>query len=124
MTGLHGAPDAEELLAAVEEFLRDRLGPDVPDEHRFHLRVAVNVLGIVRRELALGPEQAAAHRDRLAALGVADDRELADRIRAGEIPPGTRAAVLASVRDKLRVANPRYLDDRSDDRPDNEGSAR
>jgi hypothetical protein len=111
MTGPHDVPTAGELIEAVEEFLRDRLAPDVPDEHRFHLRVAVNVLGIVRRELALGPEQAAAHRDRLAALGVADDRELADRIRAGDVPPGTRAAVLASVLDKLRVANPRYADD-------------
>jgi uncharacterized protein DUF6285 len=110
MTGPHDAPTAGELLAAVEEFLRDRLFPDVPDEHRYHLRVAMNVLGVVRRELALGPEQAVAHDDRLAALGVTDDRELADRIRAGDVPPGTREAVLASVLDKLRVANPRYID--------------
>src|SRR5262245_57669116 len=101
---VHDAPSADELLEAVTEFLRDRLGPDVPDEHRFHLRVAVNVLGIVRRELALEPSQAAAHAERLAALGVADDRELADRIRSGTAPDGTREAVYASVLDKLRVA--------------------
>jgi hypothetical protein len=31
------------------------------------------------------------------------------------VPPGTREAVLASVRDKLRVANPRYLNDEASD---------
>lgn len=109
---LHDAPDAGELLAAVVEFLRDRLAPDVPDEHRYHLRVAVNVLEVVRRELALGPEQERAHRERLAALGVADDADLARRLRSGDLDAaGVRDAVLASVVDKLLVANPRYLEE-------------
>lgn len=109
---LHDKPDADELLAAVTEYLRDRLAPDVPAEHRYHLRVAVNVLEIVRRELALGPEQEQAHRERLAALGVADDAELARRLRSGDTDPAeVRDAVLASVVDKLRVANPRYLEE-------------
>jgi hypothetical protein len=109
---VHDAPGADQLLESVVEFLRDRLAPDVPDEHRFHLRVAVNVLEIVRRELSLGPEQERAHRERLADLGVADDVELARRLRAGELDPAAvRAAVLESVVDKLRVANPRYLED-------------
>lgn len=107
---LHDRPDVDELLEAVVEFLRDRL--DVPDEHRYHLRVAVNVLEIVRRELALGPAQERAHRERLAALGVADDAELARRLRSGETDPAAvRDAVLESVVDKLRVANPRYLEE-------------
>lgn len=109
---LHDKPDADELLAAVTEYLRDRLAPDVAAEHRYHLRVAVNVLEIVRRELALGPEQEQAHRERLAALGVADDAELARRLRSGDTDPAeVRDAVLASVVDKLRVANPRYLEE-------------
>ena len=107
----HDAPDADELLAAVVEYLRDRLAPDVPDEHRYHLRVAVNVLEVVRRELALGPAQERAHRERLAALGVDDDADLARRLRSGEVEAAdVRDAVLASVVDKLRVANPRYLE--------------
>lgn len=108
----HGKPDADQLLAAVAEYLRDELAPDVPERHRYHLRVAVNVLEIVRRELALGPAQEQAHRERLAALGVADDAELARRLRSGETDPASvRAAVLESVVDKLRVANPRYLEE-------------
>lgn len=106
---VHDRPDLDELLAAVVEFLRDL---DVPEEQRYHLRVAVNVVEIVRRELALGPAQETAHQERLAALGVGDDAELARRLRSGELDPAAvRAAVLESVVDKLRVANPRYLEE-------------
>jgi hypothetical protein len=80
---------------------------------QFHSRVAVNVLAMVERELQVGPTQAAVHRDRLAQLGCADDKELARRIREGELDdrlPEVRELVWATVRDKLTVANPKYLD--------------
>lgn len=110
--GLYGAPDADQLLESVAEFLRDELFAVVPEEHKFHLRVAINVLQIVRREIALAPAQLPEHRRRLAELGVAGDGDLARRIRAGEIDrEAVRAAITASVLDKLRVANPGYLDD-------------
>ncbi len=76
---------------------------------RFHARVAVNMLAIVERELVLGPAQAEAHAERLARLGVADDAELARRIRAGELDDRldeVKAAVAASVRDKLTRREP------------------
>ncbi len=38
------------------------------------------------------------------------NRELALRIRTGDIPEGTLAHLLATVADKLRVASPRYLE--------------
>src|SRR5205823_63502 len=38
------------------------------------------------------------------------NRELALRIRAGDIPEGTLAHLLATVADKLRIASPRYLE--------------
>lgn len=87
MTTPHDAPTAGELIEAVVEFLGDPLFGVTPEEHRFHLRVAINVLEIVRRELTLGPGQTDAHRERLRALGVADDGELASRIRSGEVDP-------------------------------------
>ena len=80
---------------------------------QFHTRVAVNVLATVQREIELGPEQAAAHRARLDALGFADEGELAAAIRRGEVDDRydeIKAAVTATVTDKLKVANPKYLD--------------
>ena len=38
------------------------------------------------------------------------NRELALLIRAGDIPEGTLAHLLATVADKLRIASPRYLE--------------
>ncbi len=113
MTGPHDMPTAAELVEAVREWLERDVAPEADGRLRFHARVAVNMLAIVERELALGPAQAEAHAERLARLGVADDAELAQRIRSGELDDRldeVKAAVAASVRDKLTVANPRYLD--------------
>ena len=109
----HDVPTAEQLLEAVREWLERDVMPAVDGRLRFHARVAVNVLAIVERELALGPAQAEAHRARLAGLGVADEAELASRIRAGDLDDRldeVKDVVWATVRDKLAVANPRYLD--------------
>jgi Domain of unknown function (DUF6285) len=112
---LHSHPDAGELLDATIEFLGDVLAPAVPAEHAFHLRVAVNALRIVRRELEQEGADEAAHRDRLAALGFADDAALAAALRAGEVPADlmaqVRAGLLADAEARLRVANPRFAAD-------------
>ena len=79
---------------------------------RFHARVAANALATVQRELELGPAMAAAHEERLARIGVADEAELAAAIRAGDIVDRHAEVVTAlaeSVVDKLRVANPGYF---------------
>lgn len=107
----HDVPTAAELVEAVREWIdRDVAGGNAD---RFHARVASNVLAIVERELALGPAHSVAHDARLVALGVQDDAELADAIRSGRMDDraaDVRDAVWAAVRDKLRVANPGYLD--------------
>ena len=114
MSTLHGRPSLDELLEATREFLADVLAPTVAAEHAFHLRVAVNVLDIARRELALGDRQNAAHAERLARLGFADDRALADAIRADTIAEHAdvqvRDAVMEDIVARLAVANPSYLD--------------
>ena len=114
MTGeLHGRPTSEELVEAVREFLENDVMTSTEGRIRFHTRVAVNVLGMVQREIELGPAQAAAHRARLDALGFADETALADAIRSGEVDDRyeeIKAAVYDTVVDKLKVANPKYLD--------------
>jgi aminoglycoside phosphotransferase (APT) family kinase protein len=51
----HGRPTASELLDAVHGFLTDQVMPATGGHISFHARVAANVLGIVARELELGP---------------------------------------------------------------------
>ena len=108
---LHGRPTALELLEAVREFLAGdvvkaggRLG--------FHARVAANAVAIVERELRIGARQEAEHEEELAHLGFASEVELAAAIRAGvfdERMAELVAAVRATVRARLEVANPGYI---------------
>lgn len=108
----HDVPSVAELVEAVREWIeRDVTGDRAPS--RFHARVAANILAIVERELELGPAQSRAHAARLEQLGVADDAALAAAIRDGSLDSRldeVRELVWASVRDKLAVANPEYLD--------------
>jgi signal transduction protein with GAF and PtsI domain len=93
-------PTPDELAQAIEEFLAGEIFPTL-DDHRLRFRtlVALNALGIVRRELAGLPPQ--------------DDdeqRELATRIRAGDVAAGTLARVKADVAERLRIASPHYVE--------------
>ena len=115
MVNPHDVPSARELVEAVREWLERDVMSGTSGRLQFNARVAVNVLAMVERELEVGPQQAAAHTARLAAFDCADDTELARRIREGELDDRlaeVRAAVFASVLDKLAVANPRFVNDR------------
>jgi signal transduction protein with GAF and PtsI domain len=93
-------PTAQELAEAIQEFLAGEILPTLTDHRlRFRTLVAVNALGIVYRELAALPAE-----------DDAAQRELAARIRAGDVPPGTVARVKADVEARLRIASPGYLD--------------
>jgi hypothetical protein len=123
-------PSAAELLEQVRLFLEERVVAALDGPGRFHARVAANLLAIVGRELegeeaalvaewtrlaallgrppAAPPARTAALREAVTAL----THELCARIRRGDADAGpfraaTRAAVEASVRAKLAVANPR-----------------
>ena len=79
---------------------------------QFHTRVSVNALRMVERELELGAAQEDAHAAALARLGVADEAELARAIRDGALDDrrdDVLDVVRETVRAKLEVANPRYL---------------
>ena len=92
-------PDAGELLEAVLEFLATEVLPNAADQRqKFRTLVAMNALGIARRELEsteqFPPED--------------DLRELARRIRAGA--PADLAELKEHVAAKLRISNPAYLE--------------
>jgi hypothetical protein len=93
-------PTPDELAEAIEEFLAGEILPTLDDPRlRFRTLVALNALGIVRRELGkLPPEDDA------------EQRELAARIRVGDVPVGTLARVRADVEARLRIDSPRYLE--------------
>jgi hypothetical protein len=121
----HDVPSAMDLLAAVREFLEGDVVPATEGRVKFHARVAANVLAMVVRELALGPAQAAAHAEGLSRLGVDDDSALARAIRSGALDDRldeVTALVRADVVDKLRVANPGYMDGNGD--PGGSGTGR
>ena len=106
-------PDAAGLVEAVREFLEKDVMNATEGRVQFHTRVAVNVLGMVERELRLGREQATRHQELLESLGVASEADLAAAIRDGSLDhraADVRAAVTETVRAKLEVANPRYLE--------------
>jgi len=106
-------PSAAELVEAVREFLEREVMGATEGSVRFHTRVAANVLAMVERELHDGRRFEADHAARLATLGVASEAELAAAIRAGELDDridSVRSVVQATVLDKVRVANPGYLD--------------
>jgi hypothetical protein len=93
-------PTAQELTEAILEFLGGEILPTLTDHRlRFRMLVAMNALGIVYRELE--------------ALPVEDDselRELARRIREGDVPPGTLPRVKADVEARLRISSPQFLE--------------
>ncbi len=111
-------PTAAELIEAVREFVAGPVTAALSDQAAFHARVATNVLAMVERELDLGPASDAAELARLEALlGCAGslaelNAELARQIRDGALDR-RRAEVLDHLRrtsrDKLSIANPRYL---------------
>jgi hypothetical protein len=92
-------PTAAELAESVREFLETEILPALSDQRlRFRALVAMNALGMVERELAAPPD------------GRAADRELARRIRAGEVGAEALPELKRAVAAKLLVSNPAYLE--------------
>jgi len=94
-------PNASELIEAVFEFLAGEVLPTAEDQRlKFRTLVAMNALGIARRELESNEPD----------LTDEELRELASLIRAGDVPPAAHAKLKAHVAAKLRVSNPGYLE--------------
>lgn len=125
-------PSAIELLEAGADFIEREILPVTKGQKQFQSRVVANVMRIVAREIETGETMMRGEVDALAALlgepkphlhATADVRhaatklnaQLSEKIRAGEADAGPfREQVLKLTRriveDKLRIANPRYLE--------------
>ena len=110
-------PTPTELIKAVADFLRSDIAPQLGGHSAFKLRVAINALDLVTRQLALESSSDAAEAARLALLlgkkgSLAElNRALADRIAKGEADlqtPGLAAHLWQTTMDKLAVDQPNY----------------
>jgi Domain of unknown function (DUF6285) len=110
-------PTPTELIKAVAEFLRNDVAPMISGHNAFKLRVGVNALDLVTRQLALQGRSDAAEAARLSQLLSMQgslgelNRMLADRIAKGEIDlrtPGLSDHLWQTTMDKLAVDQPNY----------------
>jgi len=112
-------PDNRELLECVEDFLRDDLLPELEGGRSYQLRVALNLLGILKRQLLHADEQHLTESNRLGKLvahGEGDtleslNKRLCDAIGSGEMDESFEtvlAALKAITADKLAVVRPGY----------------
>jgi hypothetical protein len=110
-------PTPTELTKAVADFLRNDIAPEISGHHAFKLRVAINMLDLVTRQLTLEERSDSAEAARLARLLGMDgslidlNRALSDKIAKGEIDlqtPGLAEHLWQTTMDKLAVDQPNY----------------
>jgi hypothetical protein len=110
-------PTPEELIQAVADFLRNDIAPEISGHNAFKLRVSINALDLVTRQLALEQGSDAAEAARLGRLlgeeGTLGElnRMLADRIAKGEADlqtAGLAEHLWQTTMDKLAVDQPNY----------------
>jgi Domain of unknown function (DUF6285) len=110
-------PTPEELIKAVADFLRSDIAPEISGHNAFKLRVSINALDLVSRQLTLEQDSDAAEVSRLSQLlgrqGSLTElnRTLADRIAKGELDlqtPGLAEHLWQTTMDKLAVDQPNY----------------
>lgn len=110
-------PTPEELIKTVADFLRNDIAPAISDHDAFKLRVSINALDLVVRQLSLAPASDAAESARLeeflgkqGSLGELN-RLLAGRIAKGEVDlqtAGLTEHLWQATMDKLAVDQPNY----------------
>jgi hypothetical protein len=110
-------PTPVELTKAVADFLRNDITPMIKGHNAFKLRVAINMLDLVTRQLTLEQGGDAAEAARLSQLlGLQGslielNRALAGRIANGELDlqtPGLSEHLWQTTMDKLAVDQPNY----------------
>jgi hypothetical protein len=110
-------PTPTELIKAVADFLRNEIAPEIKGHNAFKLRVGINALDLVTRQLALADGSDAAELARLKELLGTDgslidlNRALSEKIATGEVDlntPGLAEHLWQTTMDKLAVDQPNY----------------
>jgi len=110
-------PTPTELIKAVADFLRTEIAPAIKGHNAFKLRVGINALDLVTRQIAQEGPSDAAEAARLRQLLGTDgslmelNRALADKIARGEVDldtPGLKEHLWQTTMDKLAVDQPNY----------------
>lgn len=110
-------PTQEELIKAVADFLRNDIAPVISGHNAFQLRVGINALDLVTRQLKLEQGGDTAELGRLSQLlgkqgSLAElNRALADQIARGEVDlqtPGLADHLWQTTMDKLAIDQPNY----------------
>ncbi len=110
-------PTPTELIKAVADFLRNEITPVIKGHNAFKLRVGINALDLVTRQLTLAEESDAAELAGLRKLlgtdgSLADlNRVLAEKIASGKADlqtPGLADHLWQTTLAKLAVDQPNY----------------
>jgi hypothetical protein len=110
-------PTPIELTKTVADFLRHDIAPLISGHQAFKLRVAINILDLVTRQLTQEEGSDAKEVERLRALLGMDgsvtelNGALAERIAKGEVglaTPGLAEHLWQTTMDKLAVDQPNY----------------
>ena len=117
-------PSAEQIVDVLEYFLQDDVSPELGARKQFRCRVALNLLGILRRELTQRDAVTRQQRARLQDILGTDEhelsrlnKELANQIRFGKVElDDERIAqhVRLAQREHLSISNPKWLDEQAD----------
>ena len=115
-------PSAATLLQAAADDLQRDVLPALAGLPKYRVRIVLNVLRLVTRELEQGPAADAAERERLVALLDGGDEalpelraDLAARIECGELPlddPALLAHLTAGLREALAIDSPSWAHER------------
>ena len=110
-------PTPTELIQAVADFLRTEITPAIKGHNAFKLRVGINALDLVTRQLALEGPADAGEAVRLKQLLGLDgslmelNLALAEKIASGEVDlntPELKEHLWQTTMDKLAVDQPNY----------------
>jgi len=110
-------PTPTELIKAVADFLRNEITPEIKGHNAFKLRVGINALDLVMRQLTMEQGADDTETARLKQLLGSDgslielNRALSEKIAKGEVDlqtPGLADHLWRTTMDKLAVDQPNY----------------